>query len=285
MGKVLNQAAIERYQTEGICFPVPMLPGEEAGAMLARLEQMEAREGGRLSTRTNTKVHLLVPWINDLIRHPKVLDAVEDLLGPNLLCWSSSFFAKNAHDPAFVSWHQDATYWGLSSNDVVTVWLAFTPSTKQSGCMRVVPGSHKTQVSHRDTFNEKNLLTRGQEIAVEVDENDALDVVLQPGQASIHNVLLVHGSEPNSADHRRVGYAIRYIPTHVRQSSPTRDSATLVRGIDTFGHFDLEASPESDFHPDAVARHAAIIDRKMNILYAGTAKQGRHFAHSSGTSA
>jgi non-haem Fe2+, alpha-ketoglutarate-dependent halogenase len=196
-------------------------------------------------------------------------------LGPNLLCWSAQFFIKNAHDAAFVSWHQDATYWGLSSPEVMTAWVALSPSTVQSGCMRVIPKTHLQQLTHTDTFSERNLLSRGQEIAVNVDLNQALDVVLEPGQMSLHHVLLVHGSEPNGADHRRVGFAIRYIPSHVRQLSPIRDSATLVRGVDEFNYFDHEAAPVCDMHPDAVALHKEVVDRQLKILYTGAKQSGR----------
>ena len=109
------------------------------------------------------------------MRHPTILDAVEDVLGPNLLVWSTSFFIKEARDPAYVSWHQDATYWGLSAPDVLTAWVAFTDATVENGAMRMVPGSHAEQLEHRDTFAPHNLLSRGQEIAVEVDEARGVD--------------------------------------------------------------------------------------------------------------
>jgi len=274
MPKVLTPKAIENYRVDGIHFPVDVMPAAEAGDLLSRFEAMEARDGGKLSSRNNLKPHLLVPWIAALIRHPRILDAVEDLFGPNLLCWSSAFFAKNARDSAFVSWHQDSTYWGLSSTDVVTAWIALTPSRVENGCMRIVPGTHKAQVAHADTFGETNLLSRGQEIAVEVDESEAVDVVLEPGQMSLHHVMLFHGSEPNPADYRRVGLAVRYIPTSVSQVGGNRNSASLVRGVDEFGHFDHEPRPESEFHPDAVARHAAFLDRHLSIQYAGAMKRG-----------
>ena len=206
------------------------------------------------------------------MRHPKVLDAIEDIIGPNILAWGSGFFTKGAHDPSFVSWHQDSTYWGLSKPEIVTAWIAFTPSTVQSGCMKVMPGTHGEQIEHKDTFNEQNLLSRGQEIQVEVDESKAVDIVLQPGEISLHHVRLIHGSSPNQADHRRIGYAIRYVPTHVRQLTPVRDSAMLVRGVDTFGYFDPDPSPKSEFDPAAVAYHADLIDRQTRILYAGAEK-------------
>jgi len=273
--KLLDPAAVSAYHRDGIHFPVRVFDPEEAGRLLGRLEAIEAANGGRLPARINQKPHLLFPWLNEVIRHPRILDAVEDLLGPNLLCWSAQFFAKNGGDPGFVSWHQDGTYWGLSSPDVVTAWLAFSPSTVQSGCMRVIPGTQHRQVVHKDTFAESNLLSRGQELEVKVNEDEAVDVVLAPGEMSLHHVLLWHGSEPNRANHRRVGLAIRYIPADVYQTAGVRESATLVRGTDALNHFEHELSPEADMHPDAVARHAEIIDRQLKVLYAGSAKPGK----------
>ena len=275
MNKKLAADDVARYRRDGILFPVDVMPPAQAGALLQQLESNERDHGGRLAGRFNQKPHLLYPWMDQLVRHPAVLDAVEDVLGPNLFCWGSQFFTKNARDESYVSWHQDGTYWGLSAPDVVTAWVALTPSVPENGCMRVIPGTHKQQVPHADTFAESNLLSRGQEIAVSVDLAKAVDVVLQPGQMSLHHVLIFHGSEPNGSGMRRVGFAIRYVPTYVTQASGIRESALLVRGIDEFGNFDHEVSPESDMHPDAVARHKAVIDRQMQILYAGARQKGK----------
>lgn len=272
MPKVLTDADVAQYHRDGFYFPIRILSEADAALCERKLRALEAREGGTISRKTNMKPHLLVPWLEDLVRHPKVLDAVEDIIGPNILAWGSGFFTKGAHDPSFVSWHQDSTYWGLSKPEIVTAWIAFTPSTVQSGCMKVMPGTHGDQLEHKDTFDERNLLSRGQEIQVEVDESKAVDIVLQPGEISLHHVRLIHGSSPNQADHRRIGYAIRYIPTHVRQLTPVRDSAMLVRGVDTFGYFDRDPSPKSEFDPAAVAYHADLVDRQTKILYAGAEK-------------
>lgn len=275
MSRGLSREQVGRYQQDGILFPLDVMSAEEAAGMLQRLEANEAAHGGRLSGRIGQKPHLLYPWMDQVVRHPAILDAVEAVLGPNLFCWGSQFFAKNARDPGYVSWHQDGTYWGLSSPDVMTAWVALTPSVPQNGCMRVIPGTHKQQVPHEDRFAETNLLSRGQEIAVEVDISQAVDVTLLPGQMSLHHVLIFHGSEPNASDVRRVGFAIRYVPTHVSQKSGIRESALLVRGQDEFGNFDHEISPEAEMHPDAVARHKQVIDRQMQILYAGAKQKGR----------
>lgn len=271
----LTEAAAADYRRLGYHFPIRVCSAAEAGSLMEQLRATEARLGGRLEGRMNQKPHLLFRWVHQVVTHPKVLDAVESVIGPDILCWGSQFFMKGAGDPAFVSWHQDGTYWGLSSPDVVTAWIAFTPSVPESGCMRVVPGTHLSQVPHTDTFAKDNLLSRGQEVAVQVDEKDAVDVVLQPGEMSLHHVLIVHGSEPNRASWPRIGFAIRYVPTHVRQLNGEKDSALVVRGTDRHGHFDHEDAPEEDLHPHAVARHKAILDRQLAILYRGAAAEGK----------
>ncbi len=272
MPKVLTVAEVEAYNTKGYHFPIDVLSSSEVAAFRSALEAYEHQSGGPISGAMRHRSHVLFTWVNDLIRHPKILDAVEDVLGPNLFCWNTSFFVKEARDPGFVSWHQDATYWGLSTPDVMTVWIAMSPANKVSGCMKFIAGTHKTQVTHADTFNQDNLLTRGQEIAVDVNEADAVYAELAPGQASLHHVLLFHGSAPNQSDDRRIGLAIRYIPTHVKQAVGSRDWATLVRGVDTFGHFAPEPRPARDLDPAALAFHKEVSEEQVRVLYRGTGK-------------
>jgi len=273
MSELLPRESVERYRRDGFFFPIRVLSPAEARQYRARLEAVEREQGGPLRGELRHKSHLLFTWLDTLVRHPAILDAVEELIGPDILCWSSSFFIKEARDSAFVSWHQDATYWGLSEPDVVTAWVAFSESSIESGAMRMVPGTHREQVAHHDTFAPDNLLSRGQEIMVDVDEAKAVDIVLHPGEMSLHHVRMFHGSPPNRSDDRRIGYAIRYIPTRIRQVAGERDSASLVRGVDRYGHFDPEQPPASDLAPEAVARHAAIMKRQGEILYRGTAAE------------
>jgi non-haem Fe2+, alpha-ketoglutarate-dependent halogenase len=267
---------LDAYRRDGFSFPLSALSNSETTALRTKLEELEVQHGGKLPPHINRKPHVLLTWLNELIRHPRILDAVEKILGPDILCWGSGFFIKNRHDKARVTWHQDSTYWGLSSPDIVTAWVAFTPSIAANGCMRVVPGTHLLkQLPHEDTFASDNLLSRGQEIAVEVDESRAVDIVLEPGQMSLHHVLLVHGSEPNNSELRRIGFAIRYLPTHVKQLTALTDSATLVRGSDHYRHFLPEPVPQSDFHPEALAFHAKMLATNDQILYRKTpAKRG-----------
>lgn len=272
----LTPTQVEAFRRDGYLFPLHALSAAEARGYRARLEAFEASQGGPLSAPFRTKSHLLFTWVAELVRHPAILDAVEDLLGPDLLVWSAGFFLKAARDPSYVSWHQDSTYWGLSEPDVVTAWLALSPSSVASGCMRVVPGSHlRDQIPHRDTFAEHNLLSRGQEVLVEVREADAVPMELSPGEFSLHHVRMVHGSEPNRADDRRIGLAIRYIPPRLRQTAGPRDSATLVRGADRYGHFELEPTPAADLHPDALVFHHRVVEQGKQIFYQGVDRPDR----------
>ncbi len=179
MPKILTPAQIEQYREEGFIAPLRVMSPAEAEQLRHRLEAYEACAGGPIGGDLRHKSHLLFTWLADLVRHPVILDAVEDLYGPDLLCWSSNFFIKERQNPAFVSWHQDSTYWGLSRPDVVTAWVAFTAAHAGNGAMQVIPGSHKRdQIPHRDTFAKHNLLTRGQEITVPVDAAKAVTLTL-----------------------------------------------------------------------------------------------------------
>jgi non-heme Fe2+,alpha-ketoglutarate-dependent halogenase len=270
MPKSLTAAQIAAYQRDGYLAPVPAMSAAEARALRGRLETVEAGMGGPLRGDIRHKAHLLFPFLAELIRHPAILDVVEDLLGPDILCWNTNFFIKEAQTPSFVSWHQDSTYWGLSSPDVCTAWVALTASNLDNGAMAVIPRTHtRDQIPHRDTFDRHNLLTRGQEVAVEVDEKDAVPLVLERGEMSLHHVRLVHGSPPNPSPDRRIGFAIRYIPTSIRQIEG-EDSATLVRGTDRFHHFELEPRPERDMQDDMLALHRRLTERAAQILYRGT---------------
>ena len=270
MPKMLSQRQIDTFWRDGCVFPVRVMSEADAAQLRTRLEAFEKSTGGPLMGDLRHKSHLLFAWLGDLVRLQPIVDAVEDLYGPNLLCWTSNFFIKEANNPAFVSWHQDSTYWGLDKPDVVTAWIAFTPSKAANGAMDFIPGTHtKDQIPHRDTFAKDNLLTRGQEVAVDVDPKEAATITLQPGEMSLHHVRLVHGSPPNPSNDRRIGFAIRYIPTSVAQVAGD-DSATLVRGIDTFHHFAPEPRPAKDMDPEFVALHKRITERNAQILYRGT---------------
>lgn len=261
---------VEQFRRDGYVHPIRVMSEDAAAECRRKLEAFERATGGPLKGELRHKSHLLFAWIAELVRNEKILDAVQDLYGPDLLCWTTNFFIKEARNPAFVSWHQDSTYWGLDKPDVVTAWVALTPAEEANGAMGFIPGSHlMDQIPHRDTFDRNNLLTRGQEVMVEVDESRQVRICLRPGEMSLHHVRLVHGSPPNPSNDRRIGLAIRYIPTYVKQVAG-EDSATLVRGEDKYRHFEHEPRPSGDLQPEFVALHKRIADRNAAILYRGT---------------
>jgi hypothetical protein len=273
--KTLTEELVLRYREAGYLAPIRVLSTEDAAEIRARLEAFEAG-AGPLAGKLRQKSHLLFTWLSDLIRHERILDAVEDIIGPDILCWGTSFFIKEPRNPAYVSWHQDSTYWGLDPADIVTAWIALSDSTTENGAMRVVPGSHTmAQVPHRDTFRSDNLLSRGQEIMVEVDDAQADTLTLKAGEMSLHHVRLIHGSEPNPSDQRRIGFAIRYLPTYVRQVAGPHDWATLVRGEDHHGNFELEQRPDADMSESAQAYHAAVVGGHAKILMRETGRPMR----------
>lgn len=259
---------LSEYQENGFAAPIPVLSNDEAGALRDEVAQLRREHPSDAGHFLGTNCHLLLPSFYDLALSEKVLDAVEAVLGPNLLVWSSGFFLKDSRDEKFVSWHQDSTYWGLEPPEITTAWIALTPSVPESGCLRVVPGSHtKGQLRHVDSFAETNMLSRGQEVAVDVTEDEAHDIELQPGEMSLHHVRLVHGSEPNRAHYPRVGFAVRYIPTHVRQNGG-RTFAVLARGRDDYRHFDDPPRPDAALSPDAWKTHQESLKRTNAILMA-----------------
>jgi non-haem Fe2+, alpha-ketoglutarate-dependent halogenase len=266
----LAPAAVSQYHREGYYAPIRVMPVAEALDLRGKLEAVEA--SGRLPAGAlRSKCHLLLTWVDAIVRNRCVLDAVESLVGPDILVWGTSFFIKEPHTGGFVSWHQDLTYWGLEPADIVTAWIALSASRTENGAMRVIPGTHTMQiVPHKDTFSPDNLLSRGQEIGVKVDEAKAVALELEPGEMSLHHVKLIHGSERNTSAARRIGLAVRYIPTRVRQTAGMVDSAMLVRGHDRFRHFGNEQRPLADLSDAAIAHHAQVTDASSRILMRGT---------------
>ena len=273
MPKLLNEDAIAQYHRDGYYFPVKVLDDNQVVTNRTLLEEFETSQGEPIAGAQRNKCHLLFKWVDDVMRNSNILDAVEDLIGPNLLCWNALFWIKEARSESFVSWHQDLRYWGLDTDDLVTVWLALSPATLESGCMRVLPRSHQGELMpHKDEYKEDNLLTRGQEIAVEVDEAKAVAMPLAPGEISLHNVRLAHASSPNRSNDRRIGLSLHYMPTCTKQMATDWDSATLVRGEDKFGHFALSPRPSRDFDPDVVQFHEKAADAMREIVFKGADK-------------
>ena len=263
MPKALTDDQVAGFRRDGFVFPIEGISTDEADAAIDCLDRFERDTGHKPQLALTLKSHLPFKLFSDIIRHPKVLDGVEDLIGPNIFCWGSSFFVKEPHDPSYVSWHCDTYYYGIEPQETVTAWIAFTPSNLISGCIRCIPGSHLSETAFDETPNENNILSRGQTTR-DVDESKSVYMPLEPGQFSVHHECTVHSSEPNNAGHRRIGYSIHYCPTHVRQTRYAGDSkpaAALVRGVDEYGYWEHEPPTEVEYDAQAAARMKEIRDQ------------------------
>ena len=256
MPKCLTAAQLEQFRAEGYALPFRAVSAAEAADYRRRIEAYE-REAGHDANRTlKIKGNLAFPWLMTLGRNAAILDAVEDVIGPNILLFGASIFAKDARDPRYVSWHQDSAYFGLDPHEEVTAWVGFTDSTIERGCLKVMPRSHRgPDLHHVETFAKDNMLAKGQSIEG-LEEANAAHLELSAGEFSLHHERTAHASEPNRSHDRRIGFAFFYIPTHVR-STLGRRPATLVRGVDEYGHWDPDNEPRYDLDPLSMAQLAA----------------------------
>jgi non-heme Fe2+,alpha-ketoglutarate-dependent halogenase len=266
----------EEYETRGFKTPIRVLSDNEANESRGRFLDFYAGNQARVQALPPrdqyvvfSETHTSLDWVYRIGSHPRILDAVETILGPNLLIWGSRWFVKMPGDKTYISWHQDATYWGMHPPHVTTAWIALSESNPSNGCMRVIPGTHRGDLlPQRETYSDNNALSRGQEIAVEVDENQAVDLVLQPGEMSLHDIGLVHGSNVNSSSNPRIGIAFRYLTPEVAQDGNQRSFAMLVRGRDSHGHFDLLPAPDKSELTAGDAQSQAI-QRMMKSVMRG----------------
>lgn len=260
------------YEHQGYHFPLRVFDEGQAADYRATLEEIESRyqDSPELKKLAISQSNSLIPFVDEITRSDTVLSQVKKILGPNILVWNSSFFIKEAHTDDFISWHQDLTYWGLTDSHEVTAWIALSEASVQSGCMKFVPGSHSGSiVEHRDTFDENNLLSRGQELAVEVNEADAVNVVLQPGEMSLHHGQVFHSSNNNRSDDRRIGLAIRYITPDMKQTIDEKTDAKLVAGVDGHKNFNLRPAPNGLLNAKDVETVKRDITVKERFLMAG----------------
>jgi non-haem Fe2+, alpha-ketoglutarate-dependent halogenase len=259
--KCLTDAAYRQYREDGFTFPVRVMPANEAAWYRAEVERTTGATPDPAKALQGTisfkvKPYLLFEWAAKLVRHPVILDAVEDLVGPDIMVFHTTMWWKKPGTLNRVPWHQDGTYFGLDPFEHVTAWVALSPSNLDTGCVRILPRTHRDgQFPHRDVKDGNLMLSRGQTVALDVDPSRAVPIVLSPGEISLHHTMAIHSSDPNTGTDDRIGIGISYIPTRVRHVGPVRLTASLVRGEDRYGHFDLEPAPVADLHPDAVAAH------------------------------
>lgn len=263
--KALTKAQVDSYRFDGFLFPIPALTQDEVATCLAGLHRLEFDLGSPVAeadVKWRSHAYAHSPWFNDLIRHPRILDAIEDVIGPNILVWTSTFFIKEPHSPTYAAWHQDGAYFGLEPREQVCAWVALTDATREAGCMEQLSSRGLPREYHHAALGLANSINRaGQTIVDDFDRSNPTAMALPAGSFSLHHEFAVHRSAPNNASHRRVGIGLNYMPTHVRVDGPVRCCAMLVRGEDTYGQFDLIDPPTAERDAAALAMHQQVSDR------------------------
>ncbi len=253
---VLEGNLVQEFETQGFVSGIKIFDRGEADGVRAAFNALEAKEGREKCQIGLMDRHYDQQFVWDLGTHPKVLDAVAAVMGPDVLLLATHFFckypeprdARQDHAERFVAWHQDVTYWGLEPAFAVTAWYAVDDSDVENGCMRAIPGTHQGIREHGKSDRKGNLLSINQEVPVTpAEEASAMDMPLKAGEMSLHHGALIHGSNPNRSDRRRCGLTLRYIPPSVKQvklnSVGRKYSAILVRGEDRYGHFEARQAP------------------------------------------
>lgn len=254
---MFGRAAAEAFRRDGFFAPVPAFSAAEVREWRGAFEDFErSLPPGSIRPQDRRKLHVRLPWARRIAEDPRVLDVVEALIGPDILVYTSTFFVKEPHSDAVAAWHQDATFFGLAPHEHVTAWIALSEASVAAGCMRFVPGSHRWgQRRHVPGAVAGSINAGAQRLSEAVDAAAAIHAPLEAGQFSLHHTLVVHDSAPNRSADRRIGFGISYIPAHVRYTGRHRPSASLVRGLDPFGHFDLEPDPRDLPAAERAAAH------------------------------
>ncbi len=275
-----SSATADAFRRDGFITGARVLEADAAAAVLERVDAFARNHADNLPVAEmfRTGSHIVMRAVDDMVRHPRVLEVVRQLLGDDLIVWDSDVFIKEAHSPGYVSWHQDLRYWGVDSHDAVTAWIALTDATGAMGCMRFLPGSHRAGlVDHEDTFETDNLLTRGQNARWDVDESEARLGALKAGEMSVHHGLTMHASEPNRSPHRRVGLVVRFATPAMRSVVLERDHAQLVCGEDAFGHYMPIPRPRKDAAPEAIALWHEVTGERAGAYFSGVAEGNRRW--------
>jgi non-heme Fe2+,alpha-ketoglutarate-dependent halogenase len=273
MPKLLTPTQIAGFERDGFVSPVRAMSESCAGWYRERLEAFEAAyPDDRL--KLDQKAHMICPWVDEMIREPAILDAVEDLIGGDILCWGTSLRAKQPDGKAFAGWHQDTAYADVRPI-VVIVALALSRAGSENGCIRAIPGSHRGKLlPHKEAFRTDSILSREQYIDAPVDEAAAVDLALNPGEIALFDNAIIHSSQPNFGRDRRIIFLLEMVPTTAYQESP-RESATLVRGEDVFGHFDVDPRPQNEMGQDELAAWHRAVEIQASVLFRGAQRPPR----------
>lgn len=273
MGKALSRDEIAGYERDGFVAPVSLMPPGEMARVRGRLEDFMA-EHPQAANKLYKSAHMLFRWLYDLVAAPRLADAVEDLIGPNILCFNADFRIKEPASEAYVGWHQDHYY--LRYEPLwITALIAFSDQTAKNGCLHIVPGSHLGPLLRQeDTDDERNMLSRGQRIVEPFDESRAVPVEIKAGEVLLFHPKLIHGSPANRSRERRILLLACYCPPETRREG-SRERAILVRGIDAVGNFDREPRPEGDYGPGEIRRHREKVTNLDEKSLAGARRRQR----------
>jgi non-haem Fe2+, alpha-ketoglutarate-dependent halogenase len=241
---MLTEQQLEAYQRDGFLFPIDVFSAPEVAGYRNAFETLIESSRDYAPKRFD-RLHLFFDWAHQVVTHATLLDVVEAILGDDILVYGTLVLAKAPRDLRYASWHQDSFYSGLHLTPSTSAWIALTPSNEANGCMRVIPGSHKLgALEHENISEDPHLLNRrGERIKMSVDESQAVDVVLRPGQMSLHQSTIVHGSNPNTSDESRIGFIIRFVTS--RMTNPNT-RLLRVRGNGDCRHLDLAEAPSLD---------------------------------------
>ena len=272
----LNAKQLTDYKEKGYVAPIDVLSSEETKEIKKEIEYIEKKWPEELVGMGRNNVHYISPVFDQVCHNSKILDAVESIIGKDILVGGTTLFIKDPDKKGFVSWHQDAKYIGFEPYNWVTGWLAITDSNENNGCMRMWPGSHKNKIQdHVDTFNENNLLTRGQTVQ-NVPLNKTIPIVLKAGQLSLHHPMIVHGSGPNKSSTRRIGFVIQsYIGTNVDQVIG-KVYVQQARGKDSFNYHKHAKRPLDLMSKEDVAVRIHANKELSKIFYNNAQKKGKY---------
>ena len=272
----LSSNQLKQYRDEGFVSPINIFKSQKAKDIRNEIELIENKIPGELEKSGRYNAHLISPLLDEVTHNSKILNAVESLIGKNILVCGTTLFIKNPNKKGFVSYHQDAKYIGLEPHNWVTAWVAITDSNEKNGCMRMWSGSHKDDLKEHDQkFNEGNLLTRGQTVK-SVPKEKTIPIILKAGQMSLHHPAIVHGSEQNKSNDRRIGFVIQsYIGTNVKQVLG-KNSVQLARGEDEFNYHEKIERPISLLNENDLKIKKKENDNLQDIFYKGSPKKGSY---------
>tara|TARA_B100001769_G_scaffold176644_1_gene139394 strand:+ start:1173 stop:2000 length:828 start_codon:yes stop_codon:yes gene_type:complete len=272
----LSSNQLKQYEDKGFVSPIDIFSKDKAKEIRNEIELIEKEMPNELEKSGRYNAHLISPLLDEVTHNSEILDAVQSLIGKDILVCGTTLFIKNPNVKGFVSYHQDAKYIGLEPHNWVTAWVAITDSNEHNGCMRVWSGSHKDNLKdHDQNFNERNLLTRGQTIK-NVPKKKTTPLILKAGQMSLHHPTVVHGSDLNNSNDRRIGFVIQsYIGTNVKQVLGI-NSVQLARGKDNFNFHKKIGRPKSLLDKNDLKIKKRENDNLQEIFYKGSSKKGTY---------